>query len=279
MNLVKWLLGPMVAAFCLGWPHFVAAVEADEVAFPPATVVKRAISEGKTAQFIRAHFASEKGGSLPYQIFIPKSSSTEKRYALLVFLHGAGELGDDNARQLAGFPREFASAESQEKHPCYVIAPQCPKSDAWSSFPEYPAKARSSPSPTVAIRIIIELIEKMSAECNIDKARVYVTGLSLGGEGTFDIVSRRPDLFAAAVPVCGIADGEKAPSMKSVPFWVFHGECDEINPVKYSREIVQALKAAGASPKYTEYKGEGHSIWSRAYSEPDLIPWLFQQHR
>ena len=276
MNLIACLL---TLATCQDLTKSVADVAARDAELSPASVARSAASEHKTGQFVGARFASEKGGSLPYQIFIPQNPSQERRYPLLVFLHGAGELGDDNTRQLAGFPREFVSAENQAKHPCYVIAPQCPKSDAWSSFPEYPASARSAASPTIATRITIELIEKLIAECNVDKSRVYVTGLSLGGEGAFDIVSRRPDLFAAAVPVCGIADVERASNMKSVPFWVFHGESDEINPVRYSREIVHALKAAGATPKYTEYKRVGHSIWSRAYNEPDLLPWLFQQRK
>jgi len=244
-----------------------------------AATISRAISENRTGQFIEARFVSDQGGALPLQIFIPANPAKGTRYPLLVFLHGAGELGDDNLQQLAGFPRVFVSPENQAKHPCYVIAPQCPKSDAWSSFPEYPANARSSASPTVATRIAIELVEKLIAECNIDPARVYVTGLSFGGEGTFDIVSRRPDLFAAAVPICGIADVEKASRMASVPFWIFHGDRDEINPVKYSREAFQALKANGATPIYTEYQDAGHDIWGRAYSDPGLIPWLFRQYK
>jgi predicted esterase len=243
------------------------------------SIVSEAISEKRSGQFIEAKYASGRGGSLPFRLFIPKNLVHDKSYPLLLFLHGAGELGDDNSRQLEGFPWKFASSESQAKHPCYIVAPQCPKSDAWSSFPEYPANARSSHSPTPAIRITIELIENLISECKIDKSRVYVTGLSLGGEGTFDIVSRRPDLFAAAVPVCGIADVEKVPKMTSVPFWIFHGELDEINPVKYSREVFQALKSKGATPIYTEYKDAGHDIWSRAYGDPSLIPWLFQQKK
>jgi predicted peptidase len=160
-----------------------------------------------------------------------------------------------------------------------VVAPQCPANDSWTSFPDYPNSARASENPTNATRLTIELIEALLLEYNIDPGRVYVTGLSLGGEGTFDIVSRRPDLFAAAVPICGIADVERASSMKEVPFWVFHGEEDDINPVKYSREIVQALEDAGAAPQYTEYQGAGHSIWARAYNEPELFPWLFSQQK
>jgi CubicO group peptidase (beta-lactamase class C family)/predicted esterase len=246
---------------------------------PLAVLVNQAIAKGRTGQFVGAKHVSETGGSLPFQIFIPTRVVRGTRYPLLVFLHGAGERGDDNQRQLAGFPRQFVAPEIQAKHPCFAIAPQCPKIDAWSSFPEYPANARSSRQPTAATQAVIGLIEKLIAECPIDKTRIYVTGLSLGGEGTFDIVSRRPDLFAAAVPICGIADAERASSMAAVPFWIFHGDRDEINPVKYSREAAQALKAKGATPIYTEYRDAGHDIWDRAYGEPALIPWLFKQHK
>jgi predicted esterase len=245
----------------------------------PASLVNKALQENMAGQFLGGIFVSDNGGKLPYRLYVPKPDANTGKLPLVVFLHGAGELGDDNKQQIDHFPRKFINPETQAKYPCYILAPQCPKSDAWSSFPEYPASTISSAKPTNAIRLAIELIEKTISDCNIDKTRVYVTGLSLGGEGTFDIVSRRPDLFAAAVPICGIADVEKADSMKSVPFWVFHGDSDDINPVKYSRDIVEALKKAGASPKYTEYKLAGHNIWGKAYIEPELLPWMFAQHK
>ena len=245
----------------------------------PASLLNKALQEDRAGQFLGGIFVSGDGGKLPYRLYIPKPDTNTGKLPLVVFLHGAGELGDDNNKQMDHFPRRFTNGENQAKYPCYIIAPQCPKSDAWSSFPEYPASAKSSDKPTNATRLAIELIENAIADCNIDKTRIYITGLSLGGEGTFDIVSRRPDLFAAAVPVCGIADAEKAESMKSVPFWVFHGDSDDINPVKYSRDIVEALKKAGAAPRYTEYKGAGHSIWGKAYGEPELLSWMFAQHK
>jgi predicted peptidase len=229
--------------------------------------------------FLKKIFTSQSSGSIPYQFLIPENSSEDKQYPLLVFLHGAGELGNDNSSQLVSFPRHFITGQNKQDYPAFIIAPQCPVTDAWASFPGYPSSARTSSEPTNATRLTLELIDELLLKYNIDKHRVYVTGISLGGEGTFDIVSRRPDLFAAAVPICGIADVERASSVKAVAFWVFHGEMDEINPVKYSRLMVQALKDEGASPKYTEYPGAGHSIWDRAYNEPGLFPWLFSQQK
>jgi predicted peptidase len=228
--------------------------------------------------FIKKTFTSPNGGDIPYQFLIPEISNEDQKYPLLVFLHGGGELGSDNASQLVNFPIKLIGGYNKLDYPAFVIAPQCPASDSWSSFPEYPS-SRASVEPTQATRLVIELIESLLAEYNIDPSRVYVTGMSLGGEGTFDIVSRRPDLFAAAVPICGIADVERAADVKDVAFWIFHGEKDDINLVTYSKAMVEALQAVGASPKYTEYAGEGHNVWVHAYSEPDLFPWLFSQHK
>lgn len=103
--------------------------------------------------------------------------------------------------------------------------------------------------------------------------------LSLGGEGTFDIITRAPDLFAAAVPICGIADTSKAALMGNTPLWIFHGNNDDINDVNYSRIIVDALTKIGKPPKYTEYKGRGHFIWEDVFDEPELLPWIFSQNK
>jgi predicted peptidase len=246
---------------------------------PIATVRSTAGAEERPGVFIKKIFESDNGGTLPYQFRIPENYQVDRRYPLLVFLHGAGELGDDNSRQTINFPGNFLNAPNSRDYPFFIIAPQCPSKDTWVSFPNYPRNAQTTQNPTPATRLTIELIEKLLSEYNIDEHRVYVLGVSLGGEGTFDIVSRRPDLFAAAVPICGIVDAAKASSMKDVSLWIFHGEDDDINPVIYSRMIVQALNAEGVSPRYTEYKGAGHSIWNRVYDEPELPPWLFSQQK
>lgn len=245
---------------------------------PTSDSIQTVVGEEKGA-FLKKIFTSHSGSSIPYQFLIPENFSEDQQYPLLVFLHGAGELGNDNSSQLVNFPRYFITGQNKQDYPAFIIAPQCPDTDTWASFPNYPNSAQTSPNPTNATRLTLELIEELLLKYNIDKHRVYVTGISLGGEGTFDIVSRRPDLFAAAVPISGIADVERASSVKAVAFWVFHGEMDEINPVKYSRMMVQTLRGEGASPKYTEYPGAGHSIWDRAYNEPELLQWLFNQKK
>jgi len=241
--------------------------------------ITKAGKQTKRSTFLKQVYKGKDDRMIPYQFLVPESLNTDHMYPLLVFLHGAGELGDDNSRQTVNFPENFLSEESMRDYPCFVIAPQCPGTDAWVSFPDYPENTKTTLDPTAAAVITIELIERLLKEYNIDGRRIYITGISLGGEGTFDMAGRRPDLFAAAVPICGIADPDKAARMKEVPFWIFHGEKDDINPVKYSRMIFKILTDLGGSPKYTEYEGAGHDIWQRAYNEPDLLPWIFKQHK
>lgn len=261
--------------------EYSVAVSLNASASIPVTkpTVTQAAEEEVPGVFMKKTFASQNGGSIPYQFLIPEVFREGQEYPLVVFLHGAGELGSDNSRQLAGFPMMLLDGHHKSDYAAFVVAPQCPANDAWSSFPDYPNSTRSPENPTNATRLAIELIEELLHTYNIDESRIYVIGFSLGGEGTFDIVSRRPDLFAAAVPICGIADVERAALMKDVPFWIFHGEKDDINPAQYSRMIVEALQQEGASPKYTEYKGAGHEVWTWAYSEPELFPWLFSQRK
>jgi predicted peptidase len=124
----------------------------------------------------------------------------------------------------------------------------------------------------------IELVAALEKEfASIDPRRLYVTGLSMGGFGTWDLLSRFPKKVAAAVPICGGADEAQAPAIAKIPVWVFHGGADDVVKTVRSRNIVAALKAAGGSPRYTEYPGVGHGSWDQAYGEPELFPWLFSQ--
>jgi predicted peptidase len=214
--------------------------------------------------------------NLPYRFYIPKNMQTGKKYPLILFLHGAGDWGTNNRSQLANFPYHFIDSTNSAAYPCYFLAPQCTQSAPWSNFPDYP-DVRTLPYPTKSTAQVLSLIDTLlhSDTVKIDKNRIYVTGFSLGGEGAFDIITRAPDLFAAAIPICGIADTAKAQLMKNTPLWIFHGSEDTVNRVTYSRIIVDALTKIGKPPKYTEYEGRDHAIWSTAYKEPDLLPWLF----
>jgi predicted esterase len=208
----------------------------------------------------------------------PKGKKIELQLPLVVFLHGSGERGADNEAQLRNGVLAFCEPAQWKKNPCFVLAPQCPAEQRWAGG----SKAGSvfTPTPQPAMDLLIELIEKTIRENPaIDPDRVYLSGLSMGGFGTFDLLARRPDLFAAAMPLCGGGDPEKVASFKQVPLWIFHGARDEVVIPKFSRDMVAALKKAGAPPRYTEYSTLGHGIWQETFYNPAVMEWLFSQKR
>lgn len=133
--------------------------------------------------------------------------------------------------------------------------------------------------PSTPMRLAMAALDKVRAEFSIDPSRIYLTGLSMGGYGTWDLLARRPGMFAAAVPVCGGADETTAPLIRDLPIWCFHGGADKVVPTQRSRNMIEALKKAGGTPKYTEYPGVGHNSWDKAYSDAEMIGWMFGQRK
>jgi predicted peptidase len=127
--------------------------------------------------------------------------------------------------------------------------------------------------------MVLRVVEQLKKDYRIDPKRLYLMGLSMGGFGTWDTVERHPEMFAAAVPICGGGDSKRVGEIAKLPVWVFHGEKDSVVPVRLSREMVEALKAAGGSPRYTEYPGVDHNSWTPAFKEPELLKWLTAQKR
>jgi predicted peptidase len=226
----------------------------------------------------KKEFDDAKGGKLLYRLMKPENAEAGKKYPLVVFLHGAGERGDDNTAQLIHGVKEFAKEANRKKHPCFLIAPQCPKNSTWADF-RRGTGADVKPDATPPLRLTLELVDSIVKDLPIDADRIYITGLSMGGYGTWHALALRPDFFAAAVPVCGGADLKSAEKIKSAPIWVFHGDKDNAVPIARSREMVDALKKAGGEPKYTEYPGVGHNSWDKAYADPEMFAWLFAQKR
>jgi predicted peptidase len=174
---------------------------------------------------------------------------------------------------------EFARPENRKSYPCFLIAPQCPKDCKWVDVNWGAATHKTPPKPSDPLRLVLELISVLPKEYSIDEQRIYVTGLSMGGYGTWDLLARRPDLFAAAVPICGGGDETQAAKMARVPVWVFHGARDTVVKPARSRNMVEALKKAGGEPRYTEYPEQGHDSWVPAYKDPEMFRWLFAQKR
>jgi predicted peptidase len=219
------------------------------------------------------------GKTLPYRLLAPAKLEPGRQYPLVLFLHGAGERGTDNERQLVHGVAAFASAEARRQYPCYLVAPQCPAGARWVEV-DWGAEAHRQPAaPSEPLRLTLALLEALAKELPLDRRRVYVTGLSMGGFGTWDILSRRPELFAAAVPICGGGDEATVERIAKIPVWVFHGATDGVVRPSRSRNMVAALRKAGGEPKYTEYPKEGHASWGPAYRDPELLRWLFAQRR
>ncbi len=224
-------------------------------------------------------YKSPAGESLNYRIHLPEKLDAGKKYPLVLFLHGAGERGDDNNKQLTHGAKDILAYSKKNDAPLILVAPQCPNGQQWVNTP-WGADAHKMPeAPSDSMRLVMGMLQQINSAHPVDASRIYVTGLSMGGFGTWDIVQRMPDKIAAAMPVCGGGDTNTAAVIKDVPVWVFHGGSDGVVKTKRSRDMVSALKRAGSKVKYTEYEGVGHGSWGRAYSDQEALKWLFDQKK
>jgi predicted peptidase len=189
-------------------------------------------------------------------------------------------LSGNNIRSLLDVvPKALTDSSGREKYPCFILVPQCPKKDVWVKFPHFPEGLQTTTLPTLSAQAALRQLDLLISQLPVDRKRVYVIGYSMGGEGAFDFLTRRPNLFAAAIPICSVADTARASLISQIPIWAFHGDQDDVNDVRYSRLMIDALKKYKGTPIYTEYPGMKHNIWSNAYNEPGLFDWLFSQKR
>jgi len=255
----------------------------------PITALKARAPE--LARAFASHvFQNPEGKRMPYRLFTPARLEPGRRYPLVVFLHGAGGSGADNVKQLEGGnvygALVWTLAANQARHPAFVLAPQSDWNWPCTIFdprnpPKTAADIKLCPPGALGIGagLAFEVMDSLLVSLPIDRARIYVTGFSMGGAGTWHMIEQRPRFFAAAVPVCGRGHPESAPLAKDVPIWNFHGVRDEVEPVASSRVMIEALRKAGGSPRHTEYPDLGHTAFAWAYTEPALVEWLFAQRR
>jgi len=224
-------------------------------------------------------FQTPFGESLPYRLFTPPDAGHTGRIPLILFFHGAGERGHDNTSQLVHGIAPILTYLQSSGTAASIIAPQCPTDRQWVNTP-WNALTHPMPKyPSLPMKLALELIASKIQELPIDPDRVYVTGLSMGGYATWDALQREPDRFAAGVAVCGGGDPLMAGRFKTIPVRVYHGALDTAVPVERSRTMVAAIQAVGGRVTYKEYPATGHAVWEEAYTDPDLYPWLFAQHR
>ncbi len=240
------------------------------------------IVEAQITDFEPKIYTDSTGEELQYRMLKPAEYDSTKNYPLVVFLHGAAERGDDNYSQLKWGISHFAEPKFREQYPAFVIAPQMKEGEVWSKLittrDTTSFTASMGKNPTPPMRLTIELLEQLQDNYSIDSNRLYVTGISMGGFGTFDIIQRYPNKFAAAVPICGGGDLTRAFMLADMPIWAFHGTKDQIVEPEFSRSIIEAIRLAGGSPGYTEYPDEGHEgAWVQAYRNPHLYEWMFSK--
>ena len=198
---------------------------------------------------------------LDYLLHLPPGyRESDESFPLILFLHGAGERGSDLQRlKKHGPPKLLAQGK---RIPAIVVSPQCPADSWWTEY----------------LDTLVALLDDIEASHRVDPSQIYLTGLSMGGYGTWALATRQPERFAAAAPICG--DGSVIPARRltRMPIWAFHGEVDAVVPVDESRRLVRAIEAQGGKlVKLTVYSGVGHDSWTAAYDDPDLWQWLFAQ--
>jgi lysophospholipase L1-like esterase/dienelactone hydrolase len=224
-------------------------------------------------------FTAPDGGTLGYRLLKPENYDAAKKYPLVLLLHGSGERGQDNEAQLKYGAALFLKPGTREKYACFVVVPQCPPDQKWADIDwssDTPVQPEKVSQPMGHVLGALEGLEK---EFSIDMDRLYVTGLSMGGYGTWDLITRNPEKWAAAAPICGGGDKTKAARAKDLPIWAFHGALDKTVKPARTQEMIAAIEAAGGHPLFSEYPYVGHDSWNHAFDEPAFLPWLFAQKR
>ncbi|MHC4511731.1 MAG: carboxylesterase family protein [Planctomycetota bacterium] len=197
-----------------------------------------------------------------YLLFVPESYGKEqKRWPLMLFLHGAGERGDDLEKVKKHGPPKIVG--KQKDFPFIVVSPQCPEGDWWTSKTE----------------VLIHLLDEIIARYDVDTERIYLTGVSMGGYGSWALASEYPDRFAAVVPICGGGSRMMSLTLEDVPIWAFHGAKDSHVPVEESKEVVDAINARSGNAKLTIYPDASHDSWTETYNNQELYDWLLKHRR
>jgi len=221
--------------------------------------------------------------NMPYRLSKPYGYDQEKKYPLVLFLHGAGERGTNNTSQLTANAGAtvWAKTTNQQKNPCFVLAPQCGNDKQWVNTNWSNGSYVQNNIPiSEQLSMAMALLDSLCTVYPIDQTKIYITGISMGGYGTWDAITRFPNKFAAAIPMCGAGDPTKANLIATIPIRCFHSSDDPTVPVKGTRDMVKAINALGPNNRadfYTEYTDKGHGCWVTAYSDQALIDWMFSE--
>ena len=243
-------------------------------------------TKGQELEKYEARMYISGSDTIPYRILYPENFDPAKKYAVLFFLHGRGESGSDNQKQLTHGGRLFLREDVRKNFPAIVVFPQCASSSYWANV-KITADSTGKRSfnfvkggkPTKAMHALLSLVDEITEEPYVSREQIYVGGLSMGGMGTYELLRRKPKLFAAAFAICGGDNEANVKKYRKVPLWIFHGAKDDVVTPHHSEVVVKALRKRGADVKFTLYPEANHNSWDSAFAEPELLPWLFSHQK
>ncbi|NOU46779.1 MAG: prolyl oligopeptidase family serine peptidase [Bacteroidales bacterium] len=220
--------------------------------------------------------------TLPYRILYPDNFDPGQQYPLILILHGMGERGNDNELQLKHGGNFFSSPETRRDFPAIVVFPQCSIRSFWASMEVINENTREesfvfnpSGEPTTSMKLVLGFIDQLIENKYVNKSKMYVGGISMGGMGTYELLYRRPDVFAAAFPICGGGNPVSAVTFAGkVKVWAFHGAKDDVVLPQYTKQMVDAINKAGGDARLTLYPEGNHGVWDNVFAEPELLKWL-----
>jgi predicted peptidase len=234
-----------------------------------ALAVSASAEDKPKTGFIDKKFKNSDGSESPYVVFVPKDYDGTKEFPIILFLHGAGETKQPNVKKEGKLPVEVgigpAIKKREKTFPFIVVIPRA-EGFGWGA-------------DTANAKRALAMLDEVEKEYKVDKKRQYLSGLSMGGMGTWSIAAAHPDRWAAIVPICGPVDSKNAEKIKDIPTWGFVGDKDSQRIVTGMNDMIEALKKAGAKPKYTVYPGVGHNSWDNAYGTEDLYKWMLEQKK
>jgi len=224
--------------------------------------------------------------TLPVRILYPENFDATKKYPLMLFLHGRGESGKDNQKQLVHGSKMFLDPTFRKSYPAVVVFPQCGNDSYWANVKittnekgKRDFSYQTGGKPTVAMKLLLSYLKELNKLEYLDQNQFYLGGLSMGGMGTYELLRRKSKTFAAAFSICGADNVKNVKKYKNVPLWLFHGDKDDVVNPQYTKDIAKELERLGSDFKLTIYPNANHNSWDPAFAEEELLPWLFSQHK
>lgn len=231
------------------------------------------LSAQQKGETVSEVYISTTSDTLPYQFYFSSGMDSTQKYPLILWLHGKGERGNENQKQMTLIKKWLPDSLEKTNYKSFLLAPQCSEDRMWSKYDKLADEITFDTSTPEIQKSIISLIDELSSKFPIDTTRIYIMGISMGGFGVFDMITRYPDRFAAAISICGGADPKQKENLVKTPVWAFHGEKDLVVDKRHTKVPMEKIK--DSNHILTTYSTMGHDAWNKAFKEKDLLNWLF----